>query len=151
MHIKKKRKKHPLANRTCVVDLSAMEGMETTKVVPRADAIVRSFSAVHPDVDITSLRKVKKLPSLPVRGKNLAIATKNHVAAGRPKASQEDIDARLAICLGCPSFVPSEGKGGKAGSCAECGCPVRSAAGHYHKLAWAEQKCPIGKWGPVDG
>ena len=72
---------------------------------------------------------------------NFATSAAKHVAAGMPQATQEQIDARFAICQGCPHF---DGK-----ACRLCGCPVVREQAYISKLSWANEKCPAGKWGPV--
>jgi len=82
-------------------------------------------------------------PSLLQKAANFATSAAAHVAAGMPQASQEQIDARFAICQGCEHF---DGK-----ACVKCGCPVVRERQFISKLAWANEKCPAGKWGPVAG
>ena len=80
-------------------------------------------------------------PSLLQKAANFAASAAAHVAAGMPQASQEQIDARFAICQGCEFF---DGR-----ACTKCGCPVVREKQFVSKLAWANEKCPVGKWGPV--
>lgn len=75
--------------------------------------------------------------------KNFAVATAQHVAAGMPMASDEEIIRRHDICLQCEHL--------KDNACSLCGCPVSRVAGYVSKLSWADQSCPAGKWGPVAG
>ena len=81
-------------------------------------------------------------PSLIQKAKNFATSAAKHVKAGMPRASQEQIDARFQICQGCEHF---DGK-----ACKKCGCPIKREQAFVSKLAWANEKCPVGKWGPVD-
>jgi hypothetical protein len=81
-------------------------------------------------------------PSLLQKAKNFATSAAAHVAAGMPQASQEQIDARFAICQTCQHF---DGR-----ACTKCGCPVVREKAFVSKLAWANEKCPAGKWGPVE-
>ena len=67
-----------------------------------------------------------------------AIATAQHVAAGMPMASDEEIIRRHDICMACEFF--------KDNSCSKCGCPVYRDKKFISKLAWADQSCPVGKW-----
>jgi hypothetical protein len=60
---------------------------------------------------------------------------------GKP-CSQEQIDARLAICQGCEFY--------KNNSCLKCGCALSRDRNYMNKLYWADKSCPIGKWGPVE-
>lgn len=80
-------------------------------------------------------------PSLLTKAANFATSAARHVAAGMPRATQEQVDARFAVCQGCPHF---DGK-----ACRLCGCPVVREQAYISKLSWANEKCPAGKWGPV--
>ena len=81
-------------------------------------------------------------PSLLTKAANFAAAAARHVAAGMPQASQEQIDQRFAICRACELF---DGK-----ACTKCGCPVVREKQFVSKLSWANERCPVGKWGPVN-
>ena len=70
---------------------------------------------------------------------NFVTSAAKHVAAGMPRASEEEIARRFAICQGCEFF--------KDNSCMKCGCPVIRTKKYISKLAWADQECPVGKWG----
>lgn len=63
-----------------------------------------------------------------------------HIGAGLPKSTQEEIDFRYSICLGCDQFnqVKSE--------CYICGCNINQKRIFMNKLAWADQECPLHKW-----
>lgn len=76
-------------------------------------------------------------PGIAAKILNLAGAVVQHVAAGAPTLSDEQTAERLAICRGCENFDV-----GRAG-CRLCGCNMQI------KANWAEQACPIGKWGPI--
>jgi hypothetical protein len=82
-------------------------------------------------------------PSLTKRAINFTSALVSHVARGMPSASQEEIDRRLAICQVCPLFD------GAICRHADCGCRISQSQKFFNKLAWADQDCPIGKWGPA--
>lgn len=71
--------------------------------------------------------------------RNFAVATAQHVAAGMPIATDAEIIRRYDICLTCEHL--------KDNACNLCGCPVSRVAGYVSKLSWADQECPIGKWG----
>lgn len=83
----------------------------------------------------------RSAPGFLTKLKNFATAAAGHVAAGMPMASDEEIIRRHDICLGCEHLVDS--------ACTQCGCPVSRVAGYVSKLSWADQECPIGKWGKV--
>jgi len=65
------------------------------------------------------------------------VAATKHVAAGSPQATQGEAAARLAICRACEHFDTDRG------ACRQCGC------GMELKVSWADQSCPIGRWGSV--
>jgi len=80
------------------------------------------------------------LPSLARQVANFAASAAKHIAAGVPRCTQEQIDARFAICQQCEHF---DGR-----ACKKCGCPIQREQAFVSKLAWANEKCPVGKWGP---
>ena len=80
-------------------------------------------------------------PSFLTKIRNFAEAAVQHVAAGMPMASDEEIIRRHDICLTCEHLQND--------ACILCGCPVSRVAGYVSKLSWADQSCPAGKWGPV--
>lgn len=75
------------------------------------------------------------------KARNFATATAKHIAAGMPTASDEEILRRWTICQGC-EFLKND-------ACSKCGCPVARDRKFVSKLAWADQSCPVGKWGPA--
>jgi hypothetical protein len=75
-----------------------------------------------------------RLPSLGTMAANVVRETARHVAAGRPKASEELRETRLAICRECPAFRPADER------CSVCGCAMKI------KTAWQLTVCPKGKW-----
>lgn len=77
-------------------------------------------------------------PSLLQKAKSFATSAAKHIAAGAPRCTQEQIDARFAICQGCEHF---DGK-----ACTQCGCHVVREKKFVSKLSWAGEKCPVGKW-----
>lgn len=64
-----------------------------------------------------------------------------HVYSGFPKSSQEQINSRYKICLSCDSFDKINSQ------CMECGCNINNKKIFMNKLAWADQECPLDKWG----
>jgi hypothetical protein len=58
-----------------------------------------------------------------------------------PRCTDEQIAERFAICQGCELL--------SGGACSKCGCPVVREAKYISKLSWANESCPVGKWGPV--
>jgi hypothetical protein len=111
---------------------------EVFAAVERGDAKV--VSSV--DVDATPhTREPEPGPSLLVKAVNFATSAARHIAAGAPRASDAEIERRFAICQGCEHY---DGK-----ACTRCGCPVVRESRFVSKLAWAGEKCPVGKWGPA--
>ena len=81
----------------------------------------------------------RSAPGFLEKVKNFATAAVDHVAAGMPMASDEEIIRRHDICLGCEHLVDD--------ACTQCGCPVARVRGYVSKLSWADSECPVGKWG----
>ena len=75
------------------------------------------------------------------KAKNFAASAAAHVAAGMPQASEEEVARRFAICQACEHF---DGR-----ACRQCGCPVVREKKFLSKLSWANESCPVGKWGPA--
>lgn len=96
---------------------------------------------VYIPVEIYNALKARYAPkvSLLEKAKNFAKAAVQHVAAGMPRASEEEIERRFAICRGCEFY--------KNSACTKCGCPISRERKFVSKLAWADQSCPVGKWG----
>lgn len=80
-------------------------------------------------------------PSLLQKVGNFAKSAVRHVASGMPMCTQEQVDERFRICQGC-EFL-------KDGACLKCGCPLVREKKFLSKLSWANESCPVGKWGPV--
>ena len=72
---------------------------------------------------------------------NFASSAARHIAAGAPQASEEEVARRFAICQTCEHY---DGR-----ACRQCGCPVVREKKFLSKLSWANESCPVGKWGPV--
>ena len=73
-------------------------------------------------------------PPLLVQAANYAASTIAHVAAGMPKADDDEVRRRLAICEACESYDAAKKR------CTACGCPVR------RKSKRADSECPLHKW-----
>jgi hypothetical protein len=73
--------------------------------------------------------------------KNFAKASIDHMLDGMPMCTEEQIIQRHNICLGCEYF--------KDDTCTKCGCPLIRNKQFVSKLAWADQECPVGKWGKI--
>jgi hypothetical protein len=89
----------------------------------------------------TSKPRAKPGLTLTQKAANFAASAVKHVAAGMPRASDEERERRFAICQGCEFY---DGK-----ACTKCGCPVVRERQFISKLTWAGESCPVGKWGPV--
>ncbi len=63
-----------------------------------------------------------------------------HLSRGCPKSSRKLINARLALCLACDKYDSANKQ------CSECGCNISNKKIFLNKLAWLDQKCPLGKW-----
>lgn len=82
------------------------------------------------------------MPTIAERVRNFAKSAVSHVAAGMPRCTQEEIDARYAICQTCEHL--------RDGACTQCGCPVVRERAFVSKLSWSDQACPVGKWGKIN-
>lgn len=78
------------------------------------------------------------LPPLSQRVLHFMRSLKDHARQGLEQCSQDEIDARLAICQECPSFTGTH--------CQECGCACSGRSKFFNKLAWKSEKCPLEKW-----
>lgn len=78
-------------------------------------------------------------PSFVEKVKNFASSVVDHVTSGMPTCTDEQIIKRHDICLQCEFF--------KNDTCQKCGCPLFRNKQFVSKLAWADQECPVGKWG----
>ena len=81
-------------------------------------------------------------PPLSKRLKRFTLSAIKHIAKGMPTCTQEEINERLRICEGCKWF--------RGGSCRKCGCACNNNKKFLNKLAWADQECPVGKWGKIE-
>lgn len=84
--------------------------------------------------------RVPKGQSVTTKAKNFAKAATKHVATGRKKATQEQVDERFAVCETCEYLIDDKME------CSECGCGIKSVKGPLSKLTWATSSCPKGKW-----
>ncbi len=84
-------------------------------------------------------RNENNIPSFIEKMKNFARASVDHVKSGAKLASDSTIQNRYNECLRCEFFIKE--------SCSKCGCPIFAHKKYISKLSWAEQSCPVGKWG----
>lgn len=71
---------------------------------------------------------------------NFGKAVVQHVVAGAPKVTEEQLRDRLAICQDCEYHEPDRDR------CRRCGC------GLSLKASWADQACPLDppKWEAIE-
>lgn len=67
-----------------------------------------------------------------------------HIYAGSPKSTKEQIIERYNICISCEDYNK------EFTMCNQCGCNINNKKQFLNKLAWADQKCPLDKWGPIE-
>lgn len=79
--------------------------------------------------------------SLLDKARNFAASAAQHVAAGMPQASDDEVARRYGICQACEHF--------DGHACRKCGCPIVREKRFISKLSWANESCPVGKWGPA--
>lgn len=86
-------------------------------------------------------------PSLIIKIKNFAKAAASHLEKGNPTVTEEQLSRRLEICKTCVLFKPTAD--GLGGTCLHnsCGCSIKDTLEYMNKIAWADQECPVGKWG----
>lgn len=91
-------------------------------------------------------------PPLLKRLSNFVFSATKHIVRGSPKCTEEQIEERLRLCHECPLFK-RHSTADTGGICTHesCGCNIKDYQTYLNKLAWADQKCPIDKWGRVDG
>lgn len=63
-----------------------------------------------------------------------------HIYHGMKKTPDWEIEKRYSICYSCPSIHPDKNQ------CLKCGCYLSTKKEFFNKLAWKDQKCPLGKW-----
>jgi hypothetical protein len=89
----------------------------------------------------------KEPPNLATRLANFAKAAVNHAIQGNPTVEEAVMKRRLEICRACPLFKPNENDVGGVCTHSTCGCTIQDNLNYLNKIAWADQECPIGKWG----
>lgn len=76
--------------------------------------------------------------------RHYAVALARWTRAGCPERTQEQVEARVAICRSCDQFVVTNGDGGR---CRKCRCRVSSnGISLVNKARMATEDCPLGKW-----
>jgi len=66
-----------------------------------------------------------------------------HIWSGLPKSTKKQIHERFVTCFGCDKYDNIKSQ------CLVCGCNVNNKKVFLNKLAWADQECPLGKWGKI--
>jgi hypothetical protein len=92
---------------------------------------------------------IQKNPNIFKRIANFTYAFSEHLYKGMPTVSQEQLDERLKICKECPLFK-QQGLVGGICTHENCGCNIQDEIVFLNKIAWADQRCPIGKWLEID-
>lgn len=87
-------------------------------------------------------------PGLLQKIENFTLAAGEHLKNGSPMVSEEVVKERLDICKNCPAKLYRNMENGIGGVCIHesCGCSVKDSVEYFNKLAWADQKCPLGYW-----
>jgi hypothetical protein len=85
-------------------------------------------------------------PPLLQRILNFTAAATKHAIAGNPVVSEEVLKQRLDLCRACELYKPNNNAVGGVCTHETCGCNIQDNLNYLNKIAWADQKCPIGKW-----
>lgn len=96
-----------------------------------------------------SITQELKPPPIGRRLLNFAKSAALHAMRGNPTCTEEEIQQRLDICKQCDLFKRYDEE---TGVCThdDCGCNIKSQQKYLNKLAWKDQRCPIGKWERLD-
>jgi hypothetical protein len=95
------------------------------------------------------LQKTNEPPNLLRKISNFTFAAAQHLFKGMPTVTEQELEERLEKCRGCELFKK---KGMTGGVCTHenCGCNIQDEVVFLNKIAWADQKCPIDKWGEIE-
>ena len=101
-------------------------------------------------------RQKRNNPGMIRKFLNFSKAATQHAFYGMPKASLAVIQERWKVCIDCELFESTNTTTDEdTGVCTavSCGCNLTNSARRKleNKLAWADQQCPLGKWGAVPG
>ena len=89
-----------------------------------------------------------EMPSLATRAINFAGALATHLSTGMKTVSEQIKNDRYTTCRACHLFkLFNETTGDGACTHGKCGCSVNPGDDFLNKIAWADQECPISKWG----
>lgn len=84
---------------------------------------------------------VDSMPTMRQKYANYIAARKAWKEAGKPRRTEGQIKEIYEICKSCPKL--------RKDVCthASCGCHISpNPKAFFNKLAWATEKCPLGKW-----
>lgn len=92
----------------------------------------------------------QQVPSLGRRIASFSKAAIGHALRGAPTCSEQEIAKRHSICRTCELYRPDPVRP-DVGICAHesCGCGIHRETWYLSKLTWADQSCPLGKWGEM--
>lgn len=94
-------------------------------------------------------RRCHKAPGIIQRAKNFGNALVGHIASeSHGLASEDQIKERLDVCQDCPLYHRISDTRGVC-THKSCGCNLVDERTFLNKLAWKEQSCPDGRWGPI--
>lgn len=89
-------------------------------------------------------------PSLTRKIGNFSFAMAKHLYKGMPTVTEAQLNERLKICHECPLFKQSQGLVSGVCTHESCGCNIGDEVNFLNKIAWADQKCPIGRWKEIE-
>jgi len=92
-------------------------------------------------------QEIPSPPPLTQRVVNFVAAAAQHAIAGNPVVSEKVLQERLKICQACELFKRNQNEIGGVCTHSSCGCNIQDNLNYLNKIAWADQQCPIGKWG----
>lgn len=95
-----------------------------------------------PSEETKESEAISHKPSLVDKAINFSKAAVKHAMRGSPKCTDDEINYRYNICKSCEHFQNN--------TCKLCGCNLVRERIYMNKLAWADQSCPIKKWGPIN-
>lgn len=104
---------------------------------------VQAYCMVQHTVD----KQVQQEPSLLQKAWNFGKSALNHALAGNPTVPEETMKERLEICRSCPLFKLNHNQVGGVCTHSSCGCNIQDNLDYLNKIAWADQECPIQRWG----
>lgn len=82
---------------------------------------------------------IQDIPS-PKQVAHYSVALARHILHGSPLCTQEEIDARHAICMTCPNRIPKP-KLKQEALCGLCRCYINTGT-EWNMLLWADSQCP---------